>query len=317
MRYRCVVIAVAAPILVALSAAAIPVSADYPGPGPGPTVGCNGASGQLSFQGQCVGVPGPGAPTQPAVFHHWATGVPAAQPACTPYTVTQWATGISTDGWSWSGSFWTVVGQKVPILYSTPLQDTGWVWQVSCGSPGSVRYVGYQQLARHPDPCLPGTPASACRPGFNVPGFLDAVQGAVPAEQIQATPPSVGLVGAPVELTLAPNPVTEQAVIDVTVPDLGDGDPAEGIHVVWVVQAAPTSELWSRPDGTVSSDDQWTPQVQEQGGAVVATVTYAITGFGFWSDGLAVHPLSRQTVGAITVTARLPYSVEQVQSNLG
>ncbi len=315
MRHRLISVVTAFGLGLCASGACATVDASYPGPGP--TVGCNGTSSQMSFGGQCVGVPGPGAPTKPAAFHHWSTSLPAPPVACTPYTVTQWATGISADGWSWSGSFWTVAGQRVPILYSTPLKDTGWVWQVSCGSPGAVRYVGYQQLPRRPDPCLSGTPASACRPGFNATGFLDSVQGLVPAEEIQAAPPGVGLVGSPVTLTLAPNPVTQQAIINVTVPDLGDGDSAEAIHVVWVVQANPSGVDWSLPDGTASRIGNWVPQVQEQGGTVVATVTYAVTAFGFWSDGVSVHPLAQQEVGTITVGARLPYNVEQVQSNLG
>nr|MDA8333026.1 hypothetical protein [Candidatus Dormibacteraeota bacterium] len=113
-----------------------PVLADYPGPGVGPTVGCSGSAGGVSFGGTCVAVQGPSAPTKPARDHPWILFAPVAVPTCTPHSVTQWATGTSKDGWTWDGSFWTQAGQRVPILYSTPIQDNGWDWSVSCGNPG-------------------------------------------------------------------------------------------------------------------------------------------------------------------------------------
>jgi len=293
------------------------VRADFPGPGPGPTVGCSGSSGELSFGGQCVGVSGPSAPTEPASFHHWATSVPVAQSACVPYQITEWATGIATDSWSWSGSFWSLGGQRVPVLRSTPLEDTGWVWEVFCGPDAGIRYVGYTQLPRRPDPCPLNTPVAQCLPGFNPGAFRAAAAGDVPAEVITASPPTAGLVGVPVTMVLNPQPKTAQAVIDVTVPDLGDGDLGETIHVEWVVQAAPEQISWALPNGTTTAAGVWIPQVAERSLDLVATVTYQVTAFGFWSDGVDLHQLGPQSVGTITVTSRLPYGVQQVQSDLG
>jgi hypothetical protein len=292
-----------------------PVEATYPGPGP--TVGCSGSTNELAFGGQCVAVQGPSAPTQPATFHPWLVGLPTAPPACTPHEVTEWATGIATDSWSWTGSFWTLGGQRVPVLRSTPLEDTGWVWEVYCGPGAGIRYLGYQQLPRRPDPCSLGTPAASCLPGYSPGSFRAAVEGKVPAEQILATPPHSGLVGVPVNLELSPAPVMEQAIINDTVPDLGDGDLGEGIHVEWIVQAVPQGVVWTHPDGTSSTSSSWIPQVEEQLGYLVATVSYSVQAFGFWSNGVNVYQLPPQDVGTIRVTARLPYGIQQVQSNLG
>lgn len=285
--------------------------------GSGVTLGCGGSTNELAFGGQCVAVQGPTAPTRPATFHPWLTGLPTAPPACTPYQVTEWATGIATDSWSWRGSFWTLGGQRVPVLRSTPLEDTGWVWEVYCGTGAAIRYVGYQQLPRRPDPCSLATPAASCLPGFNPGSFRAAVEGRVPPEQVLATPPNSGLVGVPVDLLLRPTPVTEQAIINVTVPDLGDGDLGEGIHVEWIVQAVPQGVVWTHPDGTTTSVGSWIPQVEEQSGYLVATVTYSVQAFGFWSNGVNVYQLPPQEVGSIRVVARIPYGIQQVQSNLG
>ena len=285
--------------------------------GSGPTLGCTASAGELSFGGTCLAVSGPGAPTRPAASHPWITQVPVAATSCSPYSVTQWATGISSVGWSWDGSLWTMGGQRVPILYSTPLADNGWVWTVACGTPGALRYSGAASLPRQPNPCLPGTRAAACRPGFDPPGFLAAVRRQLPAEQILVTPPTQDVVGVPVDPVLQPAPVVEQAVINVTVPDLGDGDPREGIHVVWVVQAAPQAVVWSWPDSTQSEVARWTPQVDEMGGRILAEVDYRVTAAGFWSDGVTVHQLPLITVGTIPVQVVLPYNVQQVQASLG
>lgn len=231
--------------------------------------------------------------------------------------MTEWATGIATDSWSWGGSFWSLGGQRVPVLRSTPLEDTGWVWEVFCGPDAAIRYVGYQQLPRRPNPCSLATPVAACLPGFDPGSFRAAVEGKVPTEQILATPPGGGLVGVPVELSLRPTPVIVQAVIDDTVPDLGDGDLGEMLHVKWVVEATPQTLVWTRPDGTASTRGSWIPQVEEQGGEVVATVTYAVEAFGFWSNGVSVYQLPSQDVGTIQVVARIPYGIQQVQSDLG
>ncbi len=205
-------------------------------------------------------------------------------------------------------------GQRVPILYSTPLTDNGWIWAVACGTPGAIRYTGPAALQRRPNPCAPG---AVCRPGFDPPGFLAAVQRKLPAEQIVVTPPTQDVVGVPVDPVLQPVPVAEQAVINVTVPDLGDGDLGEGIHVVWIVQAAPQAVVWSWPDRTQSEVARWIPQVDEQGGRILAEVDYLVSAAGFWSDGVTVHQLPSLTVGTIPVTVGLPYDVQQVQSTLG
>jgi hypothetical protein len=210
-----------------------------------------------------------------------------------------------------------MAGQRVPILYLTPLFDNGWIWTVACGYPGVVRYTGAASLARQPNPCAPGTSAAACRPGYDPPGFLAAVERQLPPEAIVVIPPIQDVVGVPVDPLLQPVPVQEQAVINVTVPDLGDGDPGEGIHVVWVVQATPQAVVWSWPDGTQSEVARWVPQVDERGGRILAELDYLVTAAGFWSDGVTVQQLPSLTVGTIPVRVTLPYSVQQVQSSLG
>ncbi|MHB1499905.1 MAG: hypothetical protein ACYCYK_01840 [Candidatus Dormibacteria bacterium] len=231
--------------------------------------------------------------------------------------MTEWAAGIANDSWTWRGSFWTLGGQRVPVLRSTPLEDTGWVWEVYCGPNAGVRYLGYQQLPRRPSPCSLNTPAASCLPGFSPASFRAAVEGKVPVEQIVATPPGNGLVGVPVNLVISPSPVTEQAVINATVPDLGDGDRGEAIHVEWIVQAVPQGVVWTHPDGTTSSLSSWIPQVEEPRGYLVATVIYSVRAFGFWSNGVDVSQLTPEAVGTIRVTARIRYGIQQVQSNLG
>lgn len=303
--------------LLALAGAPSVVLADYPGLGPGPTVGCGASTAGFDFGGTCVSVDSPTAPTKPSYDHPWLLSTPVAAPACSPHEVTQWATGTSADGWRWNGSFWTLGGQRVPILYSTPLLDTGWSWEVTCGSPGAIRYVGVVQKARTPSPCSPGTPSAACRPGFSGAGFLASVERQVPQETITATPPGTGVVGVSVELAISPIPRTEYATVTLAAPDLGDQDPGELLHVVWVVQARPQGIVWRWPDGTTGGSPSWVPQVAFSGGELEATVSYSVTATGFWSNGVAVRQLAAVEVGTITVSARLPYSVQQVQADLG
>lgn len=291
--------------------------ADYPGQGAGPTVGCNAGAVGVSFGGTCVAVQGPTAPTQPAYYHPWIKTVPLVAPACVPRLATQWATGTSNSGWSTQGGFWTLAGQRVPILYSTPLEDFGWNWQVLCGSPGTVRFQGVAHLPRSPSPCAPGTPAPKCRPGLDPGGLLASIERQLPTERITASPPDRGLVGVPVAVALDPVPVVEYATINTTAPDLGDRDPGEHLHVVWDVQAEPRATTWTWPDGTSSALVPWVPQVAETGGEIAATVTYAVTASGFWSDGVSLHSLGTVTVGVLTVRAALPYAVQQVQADLG
>ncbi len=285
--------------------------------GPGPTVGCSGTSGGVSFGGTCVAVQGPSAPTKPARNHPWILFVPVAVPTCTPYSVTQWATGTSKDGWAWNGSFWTQAGQRVPIVYSTPIQDNGWDWSVSCGNPGVIRFTGVASKPRSPSPCPPGVKPASCRPGLDPTGFLASVEKELPPETLTVSPPPPGVVGVPVTVSITPSPAVQYATINTTAPDLGDGDPGELLHVVWVVQAAPEATAWSWPDGTSGIQLPWIPQVAEAQGAIRAVVTYLVTASGFWSDGVSVHPLASVEVGTLTVQASLPYPVQQVQADLG
>lgn len=238
-------------------------------------------------------------------------------PACSPYEATQWAKGTSSDGWKWNGSFWTLAGQRVPILYSTPLVDSGWTWLVTCGSPGAVRFAAVAQKARTPSPCPLGTPAAPCRPGFSGANFLASVERQVPQENVTASPPGTGVVGVPVQISLSPVPRTQYATVTLAAPDLGDQDPGELLHVVWVVQAQPQAIAWRWPDGTTGASPTWVPQVAVSGGEVTATLTYSVSATGFWSDGIQVRQLASVDVGSITVSARLPYSVQQVQADLG
>ncbi|MGH7610609.1 MAG: hypothetical protein ACREN4_01175, partial [Candidatus Dormibacteria bacterium] len=145
---------------------------------------------------------------------------------------------------------------------------------------------------------------------------MAAAQGEVPKEVLTATPPSVGVVGVPVQVRLRPAPVEEFATINVAEPDVGDGDPGETLHVTWVVEAAPDEVVWHWPDGTTGGDSEWVPQTYEQSGSIAVSVIYDVTASGFWSDGLTVHTLPSVAVGTITVEASLPYSVEQVQPSL-
>jgi hypothetical protein len=315
VRYRIFVVGTAALVGILIQTSQMTVLADFGGSGP--TVGCTASDDQVSFAGTCIDVAGPTAPTVPAASHHWSTQAPTSPPGCTPYTVTEWATGTSAVGWSSDGTFWTKSGQRVPILYSTPLEDNGWVWYVPCDSSGSVSYMGMAQLPRQPSPCAPGTVAAACEPGYDPSGFLAAVKKQIPTEQITAVPPAQGVVGVPVMVALQPVPQVEQAVLDVNAPDLGDGDLGEQIHVVWVVRASPEDVIWTWPDATQSAVTRWVPQVEENGQPIVGAVTYLVTAAGFWSDGLSVHQLPSLTVGTIPVTTQLPYSVQQVQPDLG
>jgi hypothetical protein len=118
-------------------------------------------------------------------------------------------------------------------------------------------------------------------------------------------------------VALAPIPQTEYAEIDVNVPDLGDGDPGETLHVVWVVEAAPEVVSWSFPDGSASSSDAWIPQTYVTTGLIRANLEYSVTAAGYWSDGVAVHDLPSVLVGTIPVGAQLNYSVQQIQPALG
>jgi len=285
-------------------------------PGLGPTVGCQASSGELAFGGTCVAVVGPSAPTQPAAWHHWVTQVPTAPPACIPYETTVWAAAVNGPT-AVGGAFWTEEGQRVPVVYSTPLMDRGWNWEVSCGSPGTIRFLGIAAEPRRPSPCSPQTLAVGCLPGFDAASFLAHVEGQVPAETVQAKPATLGVVGVPVEADLVPAPAIQSAEINLGVPDLGDGDPGEILHVVWVVEATPEVVSWDWPDGTSSTEGDWIPQRYDSGGSIEAELTYRVTADGFWSDGVRVHSLPSEKVGTIRVTAQLGYSVQQIQAGLG
>ncbi|MGA9921627.1 MAG: hypothetical protein WBR23_10300 [Candidatus Dormiibacterota bacterium] len=119
------------------------------------------------------------------------------------------------------------------------------------------------------------------------------------------------------EAVLSPTPLVKYAEIDLAVPDAGDGDPGESLHVVWVVEADPEVVSWAWPDGSVSSSGAWIPQTYVDGGEMRATLAYNVTASGFWSDGVTVHDLPSVSVGTIPVSAQLAYSVQQIQPGLG
>ena len=175
------------------------------------------------------------------------------------------------------------------------------------------RYIGWTTAARTPSPCPPSQPSPQCRPGLSIPAFRAAARGQVPPERLIAIPVSA-VVGVPTRVRLDPEPRVQYARINVTVPDLGDQDSAESIHVVWVVTATPQVTEWSWPDGSRSLASEWVPQTEEQGGVIAATVTYRLVAAGYWSDGVVLHRLPSVVVGTISVEARLrPYDVQQVQ----
>jgi hypothetical protein len=210
-----------------------------------------------------------------------------------------------------------VDGQRIPIVYSTPQTDRGWDYLVTCGGAVDVRFVRVVAEPRRPSPCSLTTPSPECLPGFNPTAFLADVSGQVPPETVEATPAGTGVVGVPVQVVLAPIPQAEYAEIDVNVPDAGDGDLGETLHVVWVVEAVPELVSWAFPDGSASRDDTWIPQTYVTTGLIRASLEYGVTAQGFWSDGVAVHQLPTVSVGTIPIAAHLSYSVEQIQPALG
>lgn len=282
----------------------------------GSSVGCQASTSATQFDGQCVGLEPPTTPTQPAADHPWLVTAPSAAPTCSPYETTVWAAASGQTGGGAAGSIWALGGQRVPILHSTPLVDFGWVFMVTCGDPGTVVFERIAEAARTPSPCTSQTALAACLPGLNAGAFLADVEGHVPSETIEANPGSPGVVGVPVEAQLLPEPITVYAEIDVTVPDLGDGDPGESLHVVWVVAATPQVVSWTWPDGSDSSPGTWVPQTYVEDGTVRASLVYDVTATGFWSDGVNVHDLPSVSVGTIPIAAQLPYSVEQIQAGL-
>ena len=242
---------------------------------------------------------------------------PIAPQVCSPYDTTEWAA-ASASSTEWSGgAAWTVDGQRVPIVYSTPQTDWGWDYLITCGSGGTVRFERVIAEPRRPSPCSLQTPAPQCLPGLNPSAFLAEVASQVPTETVYATPAGTGVVGVPVQVALAPVPQAEYAEIDVNVPDLGDGDPSETLHVVWVVEATPEVVSWTFPDGYASTSDAWIPQTYVTAGLIRASLEYSVSAEGFWSDGVAVHELPSASVGTIPVAAHLSYSVEQIQPALG
>jgi hypothetical protein len=282
-----------------------------------PTVACQANAGALTFGGRCIGVQAPTAPTQPAIWHHWTTVPPSTPPVCTPFETTEWAAASAASS-EWSdGAAWTVDGQRIPIVYSTPQTDRGWDYLVACGNPAAVRFVRLVAEPRRPSPCSLQTAGADCLPGVNPTAFLAEVAGQVPAETVAATPAGTGMVGVRVQVALTPAPVAEYAEIDVSVPDAGDGDPGETLHVVWVVEAIPEVVSWAWPDGSASTTNIWIPQTYVTTGLIRANVEYTVTAEGFWSDGVDVHKLPTVLVGTIPIASQLGYSVEQVQPGLG
>ena len=281
------------------------------------TVGCNGGVAQTSFGGVCVGLAAPTAPTRPALWHPWTTVPPTVPQACTPYSTTEWAA-ASGESSEWSGgAVWTVDGQRIPIVYSTPQTDWGWLYTVSCAALDAVRFVRVVGEPRSPSPCSLQTAPADCLPGLDPSGFLADVAGQVPEEKIGATPAGPGVVGVPVQAQLSPTPEAKYAEIDLAVPDVGDGDPGETLHVAWVVEATPELVSWAWPDGSGSSSGRWIPQTYVANGGIHASLVYSVRAAGFWSDGVAVHELPSVSVGTIPIAAQLAYSVEQIQPALG
>jgi hypothetical protein len=281
------------------------------------TVGCNGGVAQTSFGGVCVGLAAPTAPTRPALWHPWTTVPPTVPQACTPYSTTEWAA-ASGESSEWSGgAVWTVDGQRIPIVYSTPQTDWGWLYKVSCAALDAVRFVRVVGEPRSPSPCSLQTAPADCLPGLDPSGFLADVAGQVPEEKIGATPAGPGVVGVPVQAQLSPTPEAKYAEIDLAVPDVGDGDPGETLHVAWVVEATPELVSWAWPDGSGSSSGRWIPQTYVANGGIHASLVYSVRAAGFWSDGVTVHELPSVSVGTIPIAAQLAYSVEQIQPALG
>jgi len=300
--------------ILVLGVSAEGASADFPNKPP--TVGCQATAEAVEFGGECFGAQPPTPPTQPAADHPWLTAEPSTQPPCMPYETIVWAAPSGQPGDGVSGTLWAL-GQRLPILYSTPQTDFGWEFTVTCGDPGTIQYQTIVRAARTPSPCSTQTLLTACLPGYDPSGFLAAAEGHVPAETIVLDPTSTGVVGVPVEAQLSPVPSAAYAEVDVAAPDLGDGDPAEILHVVWVVQATPEVVLWRWPDGSTSASARWVPQTYTERGTVGASLVYEVTAAGYWSDGVSVHDLPSVTVGSIPLTAQLPYSVEQIQAGLG
>ena len=283
----------------------------------GSSVGCQASTSATEFNGNCVDLEAPTAPTQPALWHPWTTVPPAVPQACTPYSSTEWAA-ASGESSEWSGgAVWTVDGQRIPIVYSTPQTDWGWLYTVSCAALDAVRFVRVVGEPRSPSPCSLQTAPADCLPGLDPSGFLADVAGQVPEEKIGATPAGPGVVGVPVQAQLSPTPEAKYAEIDLAVPDVGDGDPGETLHVVWVVEATPELVSWAWPDGSGSSSGRWIPQTYVANGGIHASLVYSVRAAGFWSDGVAVHELPSVSVGTIPIAAQLAYSVEQIQPALG
>ena len=283
----------------------------------GSTAGCQASTSATDFDGTCIALETPSSPTRPAQIHDWSTAPPTAPAACTPYLTSEWAPASGSSSGGAIGEVWTVEGQRVPIVVSTPQTDWGWVFTVTCGSPGAVRFTSVISGPRTPSPCSIQTAPADCLPGLDPSTFLAAISGQVPPESIEASPAGPGIVGVPVEAQLSPTPKAKYAEIDLAVPDAGDGDPGETLHVVWVVEANPEVVSWAWPDGSVTSNGEWIPQTYVDGGVMRASLVYNVTATGFWSDGVTVHDLPSVSVGTIPVSAQLGYSVQQVQPGLG
>jgi len=293
----------------------LPVSAGYVHASS--TVACDGGVSGTAFGGTCFALEAPSQPTQPSLWHSWLTSPPSAPAACSPYETTEWAPASAGSSGGVVGEVYTLEDQRVPIVVSTPITDWGWVFSVTCGSPGAVRFLSVVSGPRTPSPCSAQTTAANCLPGLNPSTFLAAVSGQVPPETIVATPPGPGIVGVPVEAELSPAPIPKYAEVNLAVPDLGDGDSGESLHVVWVVAATPEIVWWTWPDGTATSNSEWIPQTYDDGGLIRARLVYNVTATGFWSDGVTVHDLPSVSVGTIPVVAQLGYSVQQIQPGLG
>ncbi len=236
---------------------------------------------------------------------------PVNRTGCVPYEEITWADGTAAVGGPEPYGFFFYGGFKIQRVLSDPTTDWGWEWYIPCNPKVAMRFVGIVHMPRAPSPCPTGVPD--CHPGVSIPGFLAAARGAVPLERVVVNPVSVGVVNVRVVAALDPLPVPRMATVRVTVPDLGDLDPGERVHVLWIVTATPEPWTWLWPDGSASTAGRWVPQSDERGAEIRVNLTYRVTAAGFWSDGVVVHSLPGFTVGTITVPTAMAYDVVQVQ----
>ncbi len=230
---------------------------------------------------------------------------------CVAHDQITWADGTAAVGGPEPGGYVYYFGLKIQRVLSDPRTDWGWNWFVPCNPRRSMAFLGLVHMGRAPNPCVTGT--AACRAGVSIPGFLAAARGAVPVERIVVDPVTVGVVNVRVLAALDPIPIPKSVEVRVTVPDQGDLDLGERLHVIWVVTATPEPWEWQWPDRSQSAEGRWVPQQDEQGGHVNVDLQYLVTAAGYWSDGITIHDLPGFVVGTISVPTTRAYDVQQVQ----